>query len=146
MDNYAYNISIESTSSGCLLPQWLRQELLFNPENELMILYPSESTRQAHVRELSTTNPSIDSSKHLTINRLVRALLTDFRQPNAFDDDSFLLYKIHQECVRRAVNGRFPLLHISGKKWSVTKTQRLALLHQEISKLAKIPEWESDPG
>ncbi|MEC8258238.1 MAG: PD-(D/E)XK nuclease family protein [Candidatus Thermoplasmatota archaeon] len=146
MDNYAYNIYIESAPSGCLLPQWLRQELLFNPENELMILYPTESTRQTHVRELSTTNPSIDSSKHLTINRLVRALLTDFRQPNAFDDDSFLLYKIHQECVRRAVKGRFPLLHISGKKWSVTKTQRLALLHQEISKLAKIPEWESDPG
>ena len=146
MDRIDYDISIEATPSGQLLPTWLERELVENSDNAFLLIYPSEAARQATVRELSIANPSIDSSKHLTINRLVRALLTDFRQPNVFDDNSLLLYQTHQHCVESAIKGKFPLLHMSGKKWSISKTQRLISLHKEISKLANIPQWESDPG
>ena len=146
MDNSVSRITIESTPSGILLPSWLQQVFLSDYDDNLLIIYPSEAARQNSVRELSTANPSLDSSKHLTIKRLVRTLLTDFRQPNVFDDDSVLLYKTHQECVKRAEKGNFPLLHITGKNWSINKTRRLLSLHQEISMLAKIPRWDSDPG
>jgi len=144
--NLTHNITIESTPSGRLIPPWLQQALTEDAGKNLLILYPSEVARQTSITHLSRDNSSIDSSRHLTIKRLIRALLTDFRQPNVFDDDSILLYKVHQECVKRAEKGDFPLLHISGKKWGLGKTQRLVQLHKEIAKLSKIPHWESDPG
>ena len=144
--NLTHNITIESTPSGRLIPPWLQQALTEDAGKNLLILYPSEVARQTSITHLSRDNSSIDSSRHLTIKRLIRALLTDFRQPNVFDDDSILLYKVHQECVKRAEKGDFPLLHISGKKWGLGKTQRLVQLHKEIAKLSKIPLWESDPG
>ena len=122
-----------------LMPHWLQRSLTDSLGSNLLILYPSESSRQATLNELSRINSAIDSSKHLTIKRLIRALLTDFRQPNVFDDDSVLLYKVHQECVNRAAKGKFPLLHITGKKWGIGKTLRLLQLHQEIAKLSTIP-------
>ena len=144
--NSLHSITIESTPSGMLMPHWLQKALTESIGSNILILYPSETSRQATLNELSRTNSAIDSSKHLTIKRLIRALLTDFRQPNVFDDDSVLLYKIHQECVNRATKGKFPLLHITGKKWGLGKTHRLLQLHQEIAKLPIIPPWESDPG
>ncbi|MED6338878.1 MAG: hypothetical protein VYC12_07605, partial [Candidatus Thermoplasmatota archaeon] len=132
MLNSLHSITIESTPSGMLMPHWLQKALTESTGSNILILYPSETSRQAALNELSRTNSAIDSSKHLTIKRLIRALLTDFRQPNVFDDDSVLLYKTHQECVNRAAKGKFPLLHITGKKWGIGKTHRLLQLHQEI--------------
>ncbi|MCH2648932.1 MAG: PD-(D/E)XK nuclease family protein [Candidatus Poseidoniaceae archaeon] len=146
MVNSLHSITIESTPSGMLMPHWLQRSLSDSLGSNLLILYPSETSRQATLNELSRINSAIDSSKHLTIKRLIRALLTDFRQPNVFDDDSVLLYKVHQECVNRAAKGKFPLLHITGKKWGIGKPLRLLQLHQEIAKLSTIPPWDSDPG
>ena len=113
----------------------------------LLILYPNESSRQIKLTELSRINSSIDSSRHLTIKRLIRALLTDFRQPNVIEDDSILLFETHQECVIRASKGNFPVIAYShGKNGALAKTQRLIQLHKEIAKLPKIPLWDSDPG
>ena len=146
MANYSDNITIESTPSGALMPIWLQEAICQGEHRNLLILYPSESSRQAKLNELSRINSSIDSSRHLTIKRLIRALLTDFRQPNVIDNDSVLLFNTHQECVIRADKGKFPLLHISGKKWGLGKTQRLIQLHKEVAKLPKLPSWDSDPG
>ena len=146
MANYSDNITIESTPSGALMPSWLQDAICQGEYRNLLILYPNESSRQIKLTELSRINSSIDSSKHLTIKRLIRALLTDFRQPNVIEDDSILLFETHQECVTRASKGNFPLLHIRGKKWGIGKTQRLIQLHKEIAKLPKIPLWDSDPG
>ena len=146
MANYSDNITIESTPSGALMPSWLQDAICQGEYRNLLILYPNESSRQIKLTELSRINSSIDSSRHLTIKRLIRALLTDFRQPNVIEDDSILLFETHQECVTRASKGNFPLLHIRGKKWGIGKTQRLIQLHKEIAKLPKIPLWDSDPG
>jgi hypothetical protein len=146
MANILHNISIESTPSGAIMPIWLQDVICQTGHRNLLILYPNESSRQTKLNQLSKMNSSIDSSKHLTIKRLIRALLTDLRQPNVIDDDSVLLFETHRECVTRAVKGKFPLLHMSGKQWGLGKTQRLIQLHKEIAKLPKIPTWESDPG
>ena len=128
------------------MPNWLQEALCQGEHRNLLILYPSESSRQAKLNQLSRINSSIDSSKHSTLKRLTRALLTDFRQPNVINDDSVLLFTTHQECVTRAIKGKFPLMHISGKKWGLGKTQRLIQLHKEVAKLPRLPSWDSDPG
>ena len=107
MANYSDNITIESTPSGALMPSWLQEAVCQGEYRNLLVLYPSESSRQTKLTELSRINSSIDSSRHLTIKRLIRALLTDFRQPNAIEDDSILLFETHQECVTRAAKGKF---------------------------------------
>ena len=121
MDNSTARVTIESTPSGILLPSWLQQVFLSDYDDNLLIIYPREAARQNSVRELSTANPSLDSSKHLTIKRLVRTLLTDFRQPNVFDDDSVLLYKTHQECVKRAQRETSPSCTSLGKIGALTR-------------------------
>ena len=146
MAKLLHNISIESTPSGAIMPIWLQDVICQAEHRNLLILYPNESSRQSKLNQLSKMNSSIDSSRHLTIKRLIRALLTDLRQPNVIDEDSVLLYETHRECVTRAIKGKFPLLHMNGKQWGLGKTQRLIQLHKEIAKLPKIPRWESDPG
>ena len=139
-------ISIEATPSGLLIPKWLEASLLKDGTRDLVIIYPTEESREYNLTRLAKQKPSIDSSSHLTVERLIRSLLTDYRQPNVLEDDSLLLYQTHQECVSRAKKGRFPFLHKMTNKWSLSKTKRLHSLHQEVSKLSKLPQWETDPG
>ena len=140
------NITIESTPSGKIIPSWLEHALMADLETDFLVIYPNEASRRDFLSRVSKTNSSIDSSKHLTMKRLTRLLLTDFRQPNVLDDDSTLLSIVHNECCQKAEKGHFPFLHKKGKKWSLSKTERLISLHREISKLPRIPSWETDPG
>ena len=99
MAKLLHNISIESTPSGAIMPIWLQDVICQAEHRNLLILYPNESSRQSKLNQLSKMNSSIDSSRHLTIKRLIRALLTDLRQPNVIDDDSVLLFETHSRCV-----------------------------------------------
>ena len=84
------NISIEATPSGQNIPGWLHQDLVSLEPTELLILHPSERSRKATLSELSKTKSSIDTSKHLTIQRLFETLFLDFRLPNLMDEDALL--------------------------------------------------------
>lgn len=143
---FTKGVTIESTPSGKLIPDWLDEAIIDDKANNIVIIYPSESARQDYISQISSKKPSLDSSKHLTIKRLVRALLTDYRQPKVLDDDSILLGLVHHECTIRANKGRFPFIHRQDNQWSLTKTQRLQKLHKELTCLPKLPIWETDPG
>ena len=136
---FTKGVTIESTPSGKLIPDWLDKAIIDDLANNIVIIYPSESARQAYLSQISSKKPSLDSSKHLTIKRLVRALLTDYRQPKVLDDDSILLGLVHHECIIRAKKGRFPFIHRQENQWSLTKTQRLQKLHKELTRLPKLP-------
>ena len=143
---FTKGVTIESTPSGKLIPDWLDKAIIDDEANNIVIIYPSESARQDYLLQISSKKPSLDSSKHLTIKRLVRALLTDYRQPKVLDDDSILLGLVHHECTIRANKGRFPFIHRQDNQWSLTKTQRLQKLHKELTCLPKLPIWDTDPG
>ena len=144
--DFTKGVTIESTPSGKLIPDWLDKAIIDDKANNVVIIYPSESARQDYLSQISSKKPSVDSSKHLTIKRLVRALLTDYRQPKVLDDDSILLGLVHHECIIRAKRGRFPFIHRQENRWSLTKTQRLQMLHKELTCLPKLPIWDNDPG
>ena len=143
---FTKGVTIESTPSGKLIPDWLDKAIIDDLANNIVIIYPSESARQDYLSQISSKKPSLDSSKHLTIKRLVRALLADYRQPKVLDDDSILLGLVHHECIIRAKKGRFPFIHRQDNQWSLTKTQRLQKLHKELTRLPKLPIWDTDPG
>ena len=143
---FTKGVTIESTPSGKLIPDWLDKAIIEDLANNIVIIHPSESARQDYLSHISSKKPSLDSSKHLTIKRLVRALLTDYRQPKVLDDDSILLGLVHHECIIRAKKGRFPFIHRQENAWSLTKTQRLQKLHKELTCLPNLPTWDTDPG
>ena len=129
------NITIEPTPCGRLIPGWLREDLTKNLSLDKLIIYPSEKARKANLEMLSKYISSIDSSKHLTINRLFSSLFLDLRLPNVMDDDSLLFTLVHQKMAHHASNGRFPFMFtaIEGRKWSEYKTERLLQLHKELA-------------
>ena len=51
--NSLHGITIESTPSGMLMPHWLQRSLTDSLGSNLLILYPSETSRQATLNELS---------------------------------------------------------------------------------------------
>ena len=142
------NITIEPTPCGRLIPGWLREDLTKNLSLDKLIIYPSEKARKANLEMLSKYISSIDSSKHLTINRLFSSLFLDLRLPNVMDDDSLLFTLVHQKMAHYAANGRFPFMFtaIEGRKWSEYKTERLLQLHKELSDLKPTWKWDDDPG
>ena len=82
------DITIEATSSGATMPNWLANHLLTSPDQNILVIYPNELARNQFLRIASQVKPSLDSSKHLTISRLVTSLLTDLRQPPILDNDN----------------------------------------------------------
>ena len=142
------NISIEATPSGQNIPGWLHQDLVSLEPTELLILHPSERSRKATLSELSKTKSSIDTSKHLTIQRLFETLFLDFRLPNLMDEDALLFSLTHDMVQSHAQKGNFPLMFspYKDKQWSEYKTQRLQQLHRELSQIKTPWKWDNDPG
>ena len=141
------DITIEATSSGATMPNWLANHLLTSPDQNILVIYPNELARNQFLRTASQVKPSLDSSKHLTISRLVTSLLTDLRQPPILDNDNEIKIIIHSLCEQAAQKGEFPFAHnfASDSPWSTYKTDRLDSLHKEISKLTSW-KWREDPG
>ena len=141
------NITIEATFSGATMPNWLENHLLTSPDQNILVIYPNELARNQFLRIASQVKPSLDSSKHLTISRLVTSLLTDLRQPPILDNDNEMKIIIHSLCEQAAQKGEFPFAHnfASDSPWSTNKTDRLDSLHNEISKLTSW-KWSEDPG
>ena len=142
------SISIEATPSGQNIPEWLHRDLVSQEPTNLLILHPSERARKATLSELSQIKSSIDTSKHLTIERLFNALFLDFRLPNLMDQDALLFSLTHDMVQEHAQNGNFPLMFSphKDKLWSEYKTQRLQQLHRELSQIKTPWKWDNDPG
>ena len=114
------NISIEATPSGKSLPDWLFESLASNQSREVIIIYPNESSRKSALNKLADLTSYIDSSKHMTIQRLFDTLHLDFRLPSKMQDDALLFSIVHQRTQQHAHNGQFPLMFspIKGRIWS----------------------------
>ena len=142
------NISIEATPSGQNIPEWLHQDLVSLESTDLLILYPSERSRKTALSQLSKTKSSIDTSKHLTIQRLFETLFLDFRLPNLMDEDALLFSLTHDMVQSHAQKGNFPLMFspYKDKQWTEYKTQRLQQLHRELSQIKTPWKWDNDPG
>jgi hypothetical protein len=147
-DSLNANISIEATPSGQNLPEWLFQELISSNPPELLIIHPSDRARKETLSKLSKVKSSIDTSKHLTIQRLFATLHLDFRLPNLMDDDALMFSLTHDMVQKHAQKGNFPLMFspFKDKQWTEYKTQRLQQLHRELSEIKSPWKWESDPG
>ena len=63
-------------------------------------------------------------------------------------DDGLLFSIVHNNCTKLANDGKFPLMFspAEGRRWSQYKTERLQLLHKELSELKQPWRWERDPG
>ena len=147
-DSLNSNLSIEATPSGQNLPDWLRKELLSSNSPELLIIHPSERARKETLDDLSQAKSSIDTSKHLTIQRLFATLHLDFRLPNVMDEDALMFSLTHDIVQNHAQEGNFPLMFspFKEKQWAEYKTQRLQQLHGELSEIKSPWKWDNDPG
>ena len=142
------SISIEATPSGLNLPKWLNDELISSNPSEILILHPSERARKDTLSKLSQNRSSIDTSKHLTLQRLFSTLHLDFRLPNLMEDDALMFSLTHDMVEKHAQKGNFPLMFspFKDKQWAEYKTQRLQQLHRELSEIKTPWKWENDPG
>ena len=141
-------ISIEATPSGKSLPDWLFQALASSQSPEIIIIHPNEKSRKSTLNKLASVTSYIDSSKHMTLQRLFETLHLDFRLPMQMQDDAALFSIVHQITQQHAHRGQLPLMFspVEGRKWSEYKTERLQLLHKELSELKRPWKWENDPG
>ena len=106
------SISIEATPSGLNLPKWLNDELISSNPSEVLILHPSERARKDTLSKLSQNRSSIDTSKHLTLQRLFATLHLDFRLPNLMEDDALMFSLTHDMVQKHAQKGNFPLMFL----------------------------------
>ena len=89
-------ISIEATPSGKSLPDWLFQALASSQSPEIIIIHPNEKSRKSTLNKLASATSYIDSSKHMTVQRLFETLHLDFRLPMQMQDDAALFSIVHQ--------------------------------------------------
>ena len=140
-------LSMEAVPSGLAMPNWLTTSLLSG--SRLMVIHPSEQSRKQTIELLHEKGggKSIDTSHHLTINRLIGILHVDLRLPVLLEDDGILFEKTHRALSREASNHGFPLLLSNPKhKWSRSRSRRLLSLYKELTKLRRPWDWEGDPG
>ena len=139
-------LSMEAVPAGLAMPNWLTTSLLSG--SRLMVIHPSEQSRKQTIELLHEKGggKSIDTSHHLTINRLIGILHVDLRLPVLLEDDGILFEKTHRALSREASNHGFPLLLSNPKhKWSRSRSRRLLSLYKELTKLRRPWDWEGDP-
>ena len=140
-------LSMEAVPAGQAIPDWLTSSLLDG--RRIMIIHPSEHCRKQSIEMLHKlgSGKSIDTSHHLTINRLIGILHVDLRLPVLMEDDGILFEKTHRALEKEASEDTFSYLLSNPKqKWSRSKTRRLLLLYKELTKLKRPWDWEEDPG
>ena len=76
MGDSAVNITVETCSPETVVPPWIRTE-----GNDMLIIYPNEATRSNTVQSILRETGSVDSSRHTTLQRIIKSLAIDFRFP-----------------------------------------------------------------
>ena len=141
------DLSMEAVPAGRAIPEWLMSSLLDG--RRLMIIHPSEECRKQTIESLHRLGEgkAIDTSHHLTINRLIGILHLDLRLPVMLQDDGVLFEQTHQALSHEASEYGFPNLLSNPKhKWSRSRSRRLLALYRELTSLRRPWDWEEDPG
>ena len=123
------NITVETCSPETVVPPWIRTNTA-NEGNDLLIIYPNEATRSNTVQSILRETGSVDSSRHTTLQRIIKSLAIDFRFPVVVPRSPVGLVQVHEKFTAAATQHRFPRLHPDATRtWTLSKTERLLKLH-----------------
>ena len=140
------NITVETCSPETVVPPWIRTNAA-NEGNDLLIIYPNEVTRSNTVQSILRETGSVDSSRHTTLQRLIKSLAIDFRFPVVVPRSPVGLVQVHEKFAAAASNHRFPRLHPDANRtWTLSKSERLLKLHSYAPNHQILSKWEGDPG
>ena len=136
------NITVETCSPETVVPPWIRTE-----GNDMLIIYPNEATRSNTVQSILRETGSVDSSRHTTLQRIIKSLAIDFRFPVVVPRSSVGLVQVHEKFAAAATRHRFPRLHPDvTRSWTLSKSERLLKLHSYATNHQILSKWEGDPG
>lgn len=140
------NITLESCSPSTIVPTWL-SESIANGRDDILIIYPNEVTRSNSIESILENTGTVDSSRHTTLQRLMKALAIDYRLPVLIPRTSVGLVQTHEKFVSAALDHRFPRLHPDiTRPWTLSKSERLLKLHLYATDHQILSKWEGDPG
>ena len=99
------NITVESCPSDCVVPRWVVDEIA-NGHDNLLVIYPNEDTRSLSIRAILDKAGSVDSSRHTTLQRLIKSLSIDFRLPVVIPKTSIGIVQVHDKFATAAAEHR----------------------------------------
>lgn len=146
-DQVQVTITKEAIPHGLAVPQWLEDGIQNESGKNILIIHSNDNSRSSLLRQLSMNGVPADTTRHVTIQRLVASLHLDLRLPGMLENDATLFSLVHEECVKAAKNNQFPLMH-SGEygPWTTFKSERLLQLHRVLSEVRDPKAWQDDPG
>ena len=140
-------ITKEAIPHGLAVPQWLEDGIQTESGKDILIIHSNDNSRSSLLRQLSMNGIPADTTRHVTIQRLVASLHLDLRLPGILENDATLFSLVHEECVKAAKNNQFPLMHTGEYgAWTTFKTERLLQLHRVLSEVRDPKAWQDDPG
>ena len=145
-EDMAENITVESCPFDTVVPSWVVNEIAAG-RDDLLVIYPNEVTRSTSIQTILEKAGSVDSSRHTTLQRLLKSLTIDLRMPVIVPRTSTGLVQVHEKFSSAAKEHRFPRLHPDvTRPWTLSKTERLLSLHAYATKHRILSSWEEDPG
>ena len=146
-DQAQVTITKEAIPHGLAVPKWLEDGLQSESGKDILIIHPNDNSRTSLLRDLSIDGIPADTTRHVTIQRLVASLHLDLRLPGILENDAALFTLVHKECLKAAEENHFPLMH-SGEygAWTTFKSERLLQLHRALSEVRDPTVWQEDPG
>ena len=146
-DPVQLTITKEAIPHGLAVPQWLEDGIQNESGKDILIIHSNDNSRSSLLRQLSMNGIPADTTRHVTIQRLVASLHLDLRLPGMLENDATLFSLVHEECVKAAKNNQFPLMHTGEYgAWTTFKTERLLQLHRVLSEVRDPEAWQDDPG
>ena len=140
------NITLEPCPPSTIVPTWL-SESIAKGRDDILIIYPNEVTRSNSIESILEKTGTVDSSRHTTMQRLMKALAIDYRLPVLIPRTSIGLVQTHEKFASAALNHRFPRLHPDiTRPWTLSKSERLLKLHSYATNHQILSKWEGDPG
>ena len=79
-EDMAENITVESCPFDTTVPSWVVDEIATG-RDDLLVVYPNEITRASSIQTILEKAGSVDSSRHTTLQRLLKSLTIDLRLP-----------------------------------------------------------------
>lgn len=142
-------LSMETVPAGRAIPEWLFSALQSAAKSRLLIIHSSEHARRQAIDALLDTQGGgiLDTTYHLTLDRLISQLHLDLRLPKILVDDALLFERTHAALCAAAKALEFPLLHPDPQiTWSRGKSEHLLELHSGLMGLESPWSWDEDPG
>ena len=142
------NISIEAVASGDNIPSWLFDALCKGDCENHLFVYPNEDSRSQILHRLAQRKIPIDTTHHLTLQRLIPLMILDLGLPPLLSNSTGLFLSIHNRTKHAAESGKLPLLFApqAQRQWTSYQTERLLSLHHSLSELNNPWIWDEDPG